>query len=830
MAVFAVAVNGQNNSINFDGVDDFISLGDSGDYVSAASLTVEAWINADVWKPAVWQGTVLGKDNGNTSGFVFRSGNNGSIDLAVGTPSGWISTATPPLMQAGVWNHVAGVIDVENGELRIYVNGVLEATTPTGPISLNEDLIRIGESSGFPGRAFDGRIDEVRIWDVVRTETQILEAMTVDLDASTPNLLAYYKLDELSGGNLTPNHITDLDDGSLQNFTGSPVGEGYAISEDDIAVEYVAAPDVLTIFANDSKVKASFINQGSVAISSFEASYSIDGGSSFVTETVTETINPGDSYVHTFEESLQMAVSSFDLIVMGELTDDQNVSNNSATVAYAVPATSGALEIPIFTSRQHNFANAGQTNFANVILPDSNLDYSTITLEVSVSCPSTGCDPWDQPANMSVVRNGQVTEIARYITPFGIGCGPWTVDVTDFKSLLRGNTNFRSFIQVWGPSGWILEAKLIYEIDPDQENRYQKITPLWENNYLIYGDPNISHDLEEKTIVTNPNSQDVSMRMTITGHGQGNTNNAAEFSPFTHQINANGAVVDSHFLWNPECPQNPCSPQLGSWTFPRAGWCPGTSVEPYYVDLTSNVVNDNITVDYVLADYTNLLNTDYNNNGHTEPHYRIHAFLVEKSDQYISDESFTDLAARTIVSPTNENYGENPPIQVMLENQGSTAIVNPEILLKIDGELVATEILTQTIEPGNSIDYTFLYTSTFDGDQNYNLSVEINADEDEAVSNDILLKVLEQNLSVDTNGQDDFVLFPNPSTSTFSIAGDLLQGETNVKIFSVTGALLFDTDFESDGRINVNATLSTGIYFVRLNVGDKISVKKLIIQ
>ena len=47
--------------------------------------------------------------------------------------------------------------------------------------------------------------------------------------------------------------------------------------------------------------------------------------------------------------------------------------------------------------------------------------------------------------------------------------------------------------------------------------------------------------------------------------------------------------------------------------------------------------------DYELQEYTNLLNTGYNNSGHTEPFYRIHSSLIESSSQRFSD--FTNMAA-----------------------------------------------------------------------------------------------------------------------------------------------------------------------------------------
>lgn len=826
---FTLAFNAQNNSIDFDGVDDFITLNGSSNYNSLNSQTLEAWIKADQWKPNFWEGTIFGRDDASTAGFVLRAGANGTLDFTVGTNAGWVSATTTPIMLENIWYHIAAVID--NNELRIYINGSLEATTTFTLVNPTTNDILIGESAGFSGRTFDGSIDEVRIWDTPLSQSQIADNMTTDYPAGTANLIAYYKFDVLNDSDTTtPNEYDTATNGTLSNFSGTPLDAGYFTSDIDLSLSLVNAPDAITVFNNDSKAKITVTNDGAQAVSSFDVSYSIDGGSSFVTETVSQTLNPNESYVHIFDAEIPKALADFDLIATVSIVDDLNTNNDTLTVAYTSPiGSNGQFEIPLFVDEQHNFGSAGQRNFTTVALPDSNINFSKITLEISVNCPSTGCDPWDQPAKLSVVREGQSFEIARYIVPFGIACGEWTVDVTDFKTILTGATTFDSFIQVWGPSGWLLDATLIYETE-EVENKYQKFTPLWTTDYHVYGDPGISHDLEEQTVTVNPNSQDVSMRMTITGHGQGNTNNAAEFAQFTHQITANGAVVNNHTLWNTECATNPCSPQNGTWIFPRAGWCPGAAVEPYWVDMTNNVVDNNISLDYVLADYTNFINTGYNGGSHTEPHFRIHSYLVEKSNQYIADNSFIDLAAVAITSPTNETINAASLVTVTLENLGSTPIINPSLTLSIDGVEVSTEIVSETIAPGSSIDYTFSYVANFDPALPYDIKTRIDVVDDEAVSNDIVSRLVDSSLSNGSVELTGITLFPNPTNGEFTISGAELNGKVQLHIYSVTGLKIYDQEIDANGSITLSNVASTGLYFVEIIKEKKVSVNKLIIK
>jgi hypothetical protein len=48
-------------------------------------------------------------------------------------------------------------------------------------------------------RSFDGKIDEVRIWNVARTQTQIQGYMNQSLSGNEPGLIGYWRFDEGTG-------------------------------------------------------------------------------------------------------------------------------------------------------------------------------------------------------------------------------------------------------------------------------------------------------------------------------------------------------------------------------------------------------------------------------------------------------------------------------------------------------------------------------------------------------------------------------------------------------------------------------------------------------
>ena len=82
----------------------------------------------------------------------------------------------------------------------------------------------------------------------------------------------------------------------------------------------------------------------------------------------------------------------------------------------------------------HSFGSSGnnRTTIETVQFPDSDTEYSSISMRVDLDCPNGGCDPWDRKAKISVYHLDQWIEIGRYVTPYGIECG-WDIDVTDYR-------------------------------------------------------------------------------------------------------------------------------------------------------------------------------------------------------------------------------------------------------------------------------------------------------------------------------------------------------------------------------------------------------------
>ena len=831
----STATVAQQNSLLFDGVDDKVTVPANALFNSANTLTLEAWINATQWKSQVFQGTIIGKDATNQSGYVLRCGANGKLSFTVGNGGGtWTEVSSTSIMQTNIWYHVAGVFD--NGTMSIYINGVLAGSTTSNSIAASTVGLQVGESTGYPGRVFQGYIDEVRIWNVARTQTQIIDNDTVDLPNNEPGLVAYYKFNQVSG-TTTPNEIAATTNslGTLVNFPVNPWGPGYSIGGPDLSTTAILSPDRITFFSGASRVRAQFKNNSGDSISGFTVGYQLDSGTPVI-ETVNDTLAPNQVYDYAFHGVIEGGIASnYILKVFGTLVGDYNILNDTVSYNYVHPVGANNT-ITLFSGRRHDFGANGQSHLAKVPLPDENTKYSQILMNITLACPVSGCDPWDQPAKISLLKDGQTYELARFITPYGKGCGPWTVDVTSFKSMLVGACNFESYIQVWGASGWLLTATLTY-VESPTGYPYQKVTRLWETDNWVYGDPNISYDLPLQSVSTNSNTQELEFRMTNSGHGQANTDNAAEFSPKTHTVVANGLTVASHFLWKTNCAQNTCNNQAGTWLYSRAGWCPGQEVQPYLINLTPQLIaGQNITVDYVLQTYVNLLNTGYNGGSHTEPHYKIHAFLVEKSDIYIDGASYTNAAATRINFPLTDNdLTPATPIKVMIRNTGTTVINNPDLFYFINGTQLALESPTITLNPGDSLEYTFTTLANLVQGNEYHVASLIASSGDQASSDDVASIIINNSVGIsDMNpSAKSFIIYPNPTHNEFTIIGKGINENATVRIFDMIGKTVFNSSVTKEELHNgykISTPLEQGTYLIQLNTSEGLINEKLMID
>jgi len=224
-SAFFLSLSAQN-ALNFDGVDDRVNCGNNVSLqLSGNAISLEAWIYPTAWSAQVWQGNIINKENNAPDyGYMLRCGDNGRLNFNIGSGSWNELSSAPNTLTLNTWQHVAGTYD--GTKIRLYVNGLLvDSQNVSANFSSGLQNLTIGNWSNTTNRPFMGSIDEVRVWNIVRSRAEIANNMNTEFCTAPAGLVAYYQLNEgLAGqGNSGVITATDLsanaNNGTLNNFT-----------------------------------------------------------------------------------------------------------------------------------------------------------------------------------------------------------------------------------------------------------------------------------------------------------------------------------------------------------------------------------------------------------------------------------------------------------------------------------------------------------------------------------------------------------------------------------------------------------------------------------
>lgn len=205
------------NAITLDGTDDFIQTNYTG-ITGNGARTVEAWIKTTANAAANQQVITDWGANATGSRFTFNILNNNALRLEV-NGSGVYGTIP---VNNGQWHHVAVVYDpAATTKVSLYVDGVLDvAGNLTTTVNTGSTVkLRVGKRID-DAKFFQGTIDEVRVWNVARTVSEIAGNKDIEFCSPQSNLVAYYKLNEGTAAG-TNTGITSVADFSGSNNAGT---------------------------------------------------------------------------------------------------------------------------------------------------------------------------------------------------------------------------------------------------------------------------------------------------------------------------------------------------------------------------------------------------------------------------------------------------------------------------------------------------------------------------------------------------------------------------------------------------------------------------------
>ncbi len=209
-----------DNALAMDGASDFVSL-PTNVINGFTNFTFESWVYPT--SSSSWQ-RIFDFGKSSSTGYIFltNSFNNNNLPrfaITTGTNTGEQTLSSNTVMPLNTWSHIAIVLNATAQTATMYLNG---SQVATGSITLNPSSLGtitaayLGKSF-WPDPFLAGRIDEVRIWNTVRTGTDISNNYQKELSGNESGLVAYYNFNQ-GTPNGSNTGLTSLNDKTANNY------------------------------------------------------------------------------------------------------------------------------------------------------------------------------------------------------------------------------------------------------------------------------------------------------------------------------------------------------------------------------------------------------------------------------------------------------------------------------------------------------------------------------------------------------------------------------------------------------------------------------------
>ena len=212
---------GGTGALSFDGTDDYVVLpGEALD--GLADMTAEFWLSTQDTGP---QAIISGANAGNSREYLVLLQSDTELRLYSGESLYSYVSWTIASVADGAWHHFAVVRDDTSNEATLYLDGGSQGTVSTtlNPLSIDSAGLILGQDQSSVGGGFSSttalhsQLEEIRLWDAVRSETDILGTMNTVLVGTETNLRGYWPLDAVDGD--------DLPDETSNHFNGTLGGD-----------------------------------------------------------------------------------------------------------------------------------------------------------------------------------------------------------------------------------------------------------------------------------------------------------------------------------------------------------------------------------------------------------------------------------------------------------------------------------------------------------------------------------------------------------------------------------------------------------------------------
>ena len=286
--------------LSFDG-DDFVQVTDDPSLQMTNHVTMEAWINHD----GTGTGTqvIFNKEGEYELGITADTG---EVIWAIATSTdSWSWHDAGYTVTVGEWTHVAVSYDGIAGEAKTYINGELTDTFAQsgeiGDVYTEYDDLYIGGRENAVTQRFQGKIDEVRVWNSTRIQEQIQTNMNGLLTGTEPDLVGNWRLDDASGNAVADQSTFDNDGtlGGVEGASAAPTTQGYVVTEDAVLV----IPADFGLLVNDFDPDGDALRIASIDTTGMIGTLLVDpddGSFTYDPRSVLDTLAAGERLTETF--------------------------------------------------------------------------------------------------------------------------------------------------------------------------------------------------------------------------------------------------------------------------------------------------------------------------------------------------------------------------------------------------------------------------------------------------------------------------------------------------------------------------------------------------
>lgn len=226
---FGLFSQNQNNALDFRN-NNYVNINNiAPDVANLNSFTIEFWIRFDAQETPVYSAFYGANVSNYKNKIVIRL--SGPVDGVQSKAVVLLQSATKEYLIGGHTigdnrcHHIAFTYD--NKSCTLYVDGILDATANHDIEFQSSDVHSLGQeydnSPMGPSDFYNGEMDEFRIWNYAKTQTEIQDGNNHELTGNEPGLLVYFDFNQgIANGNNTS--ITSLENkasshnGTLVNF------------------------------------------------------------------------------------------------------------------------------------------------------------------------------------------------------------------------------------------------------------------------------------------------------------------------------------------------------------------------------------------------------------------------------------------------------------------------------------------------------------------------------------------------------------------------------------------------------------------------------------